>query len=134
MFNSNLILAQDIKFSEVANLSNNSAKAKMYRDMLHKAEVAFECSVLASEDKNERERLFLVGYDQAYAAYSSIKYDIEITIPIKAATPEVMLGIMYGQAQTMIMEKLKNDFINQSNQRFDFKDEFSKRNCGLIGK
>ncbi len=116
-----------------------------------KAWSAFECSALASMNKDtaEQERLFLFGLDQGrkfIAAYQARKIKQEhlsnaapwgFLVLLQGPTPDFMLGRIFESAQENALEdifKTGDEFNPDEVQRILARSKFSKLNCQLIGK
>jgi hypothetical protein len=124
--------------------------SREYAIMARSAWSAFECSSLASQmkDPQEQQRLFMYGYKQGLAFISALQAkkiqqsDMSSIPPVgmlwllEGPTPDFMLGRVYEAAQDYALKDVfkTGEHVNSTEaQKTIAQNEFSKKNCRLIG-
>lgn len=110
---------------------------------------AFECSGLAlrSDQPKEVERLFTYGYSKGLEFLEFMQSNkitdwdpashtpIVMAVLLEGPTPDFVLGRIYQEASDSVFEGIfKIHEYNSNEQIMIIKNEYSKRNCDLIGK
>lgn len=129
---------------------STAENSKDYAIMARASWSAFECSSLASKNKNfkEQERLFLHGYDQGQKIIAAVKSekvkreDLSTEAPLmmlllQGPTADFMLGRIFEAAQKSALEdvyKTDQNFNSDEMQESLAKNKFWKLDCQLIGK
>ncbi len=112
---------------------------------------AFACSSLASEsnNSNEQERLFKLGYKQGGRFIAALKSgkikkaDLDTSVPVtvlmllEGPTPDFMLGRIYEAAQESALKDVYKDDDHKASKELRALaagNKFASGNCELIGK